>query len=124
PLAIELAAARAGSLSPEELNARLDNRFRLLTRGSRTALPRQQTLRATIDWSHDLLNEQERVLLRRLSVFAGGWTLEAAEVVGAGDPIAAGDVLELLTSLVEKSLVLYDDPGAAPRYRLLETIQQ
>ena len=83
PLAIELAAARVRSLAVEEIDARLDNRFRLLTGGSRTALPRQQTLRALIDWSYDLLSEQERALLQRLSVFAGGWTLAAAEQVAS-----------------------------------------
>src|SRR5262249_61142404 len=85
PLALELAAARVRSLSVEEINNKLDNRFRLLTGGNRTALPRQQTLRAAIDWSYDLLNAQETRLLRRLSVFAGGWTLAAAEPVGAGE---------------------------------------
>src|SRR5262249_41090565 len=84
PLAIELAAARVKALSVEKLNERLDDMFRLLTRGSRTALARQQTLRALIDWSYDLLSEPERTLLRRLSVFAGGWTLEAAEAVCIG----------------------------------------
>src|SRR5208282_4062180 len=84
PLAIELAAARVRALSVDNIAARLDDRFSLLTRGDTTALPRQQTLRALIDWSFDLLNQGERALLRRLSVFAGGWTLEAAEVVGAG----------------------------------------
>src|SRR6202022_4264481 len=83
PLAIELAASRVNTLSVDQIAARLDDRFRLLTGGSRTALPRQRTLRALIDWSHDLLSEPERVLLRRLSVFAGGWTLEAAEAVCA-----------------------------------------
>src|SRR5207244_555025 len=83
PLAIELAAARVKALPVEKINERLDDMFRLLTGGSRTALPRQQTLRALIDWSYDLLSEAERMLLRRLSVFAGGWTLEAAEAVCA-----------------------------------------
>ena len=88
PLAIELAAARVKALSVEQIAARLDDRFRLLTGGSRTALPRQQTLKAAIDWSYDLLSEDEKTLLRRLSVFAGGWTLEAAEAVCA-DPLEA-----------------------------------
>src|SRR4029077_21077644 len=95
PLAIELAAARVKALSVEKLNERLDDMFRLLTGGSRTALPRQRTLRALIDWSYDLLSEPERSLLRRLSVFAGGWTLEAAEAVCAGDGVEEWEVLDL-----------------------------
>ncbi len=174
PLAIELAAARVRSLSVEEINARLDNRFRLLTGGSRAALPRQQTLRALIDWSYDLLSLTERTMLNRLSVFVGGWTLEAAEAVvgGRGTGIRAGtrdqgsnggdsltngsgrqlplqspdprsptpdprpltptiedwEVLDLLTALVDKSLVVMDgqwEANAQPlRYRLLETVRQ
>ncbi len=132
PLALELAAARVKSLSVEDIAARLHNQFRLLTGGSRTALPRQQTLRALIDWSYNLLTEPERVLLRRLSVFAGGWTLEAAEAVCAGDGIAQADVLDLLAHLVDKSLVStatldgeMDTPtSGAMRYRFLETIRQ
>ncbi len=120
PLAIELAAARTKLLSVDQIAARLDDRFKLLTGGSRTALPRQQTLRALIDWSYDLLSEEERALLRRLSVFAGGWTLEAAEFV-CPNP----DVLETLSQLVNKSLVVVDDDGSAStRYHLLETIRQ
>src|SRR3984885_14728660 len=88
PLALELAAARLGSLSAPEINARLDQRFRLLTTGNRTALPRHQTLRALIDWSYDLLSPQERSVFERLSVFAGGWTLEAAEAVACGGDVA------------------------------------
>jgi non-specific serine/threonine protein kinase len=153
PLAIELAAARVKALPVEEIAARLEDRFRLLTGGSRTALPHHQTLRALIDWSYDLLGDPEQVLLRRLSVFAGGWTLEAAEAVcgdrdarrqTGGRPIdpvaspeeassspASGDwrlasdeILDLLSSLVDKSLVLYEDRGREPRYRLLETVRQ
>jgi predicted ATPase/class 3 adenylate cyclase len=124
PLAIELAAARVRALPVEKLNERLDDRFRLLTGGSRTALPHQQTLRALIDWSYDLLTEAERALLRRLSVFAGGWTLEAAEAVCAGEGIEEWDVLDLLTSLVEKSLVQYEEQGEEGRYRLLEMVRQ
>jgi predicted ATPase len=170
PLAIELAAARVKALPVEKIAERLDDRFRLLTgaggaaswprsgqrRGpvpGRAALPRQQTLRALIDWSYDLLSEAERALLRRLSVFAGGWTLETAEVVCA-DPVASSqspvvsgdeglpslptaycllptdDVLELLTQLVDRSLVQYEEPdtreagGGEARYRLLETVRQ
>src|SRR5262249_38380818 len=147
PLAIELAAARLKALTVEEIGAHLGDRFRLLTGGSRTALPRQQTLRATLDWSYDLLPEPERTLLRRLSVFAGGWTLEAAEAVCSGvgcrvsgvgkteahptkfdgtpdrhptpDTRHPDDVLDLLTQLVDKSLVQHD--MQAGRYRLLET---
>src|SRR5215472_3689874 len=123
PLALELAAARLGSLSVPEISSRLDQRFRLLTRGSRTALPRHQTLRALIDWSYDLLNPEERMVLGRLSVFAGGWTLGAAEAVtSAGD---AGEwlVLDHLAALVGKSLVQADDIHGSTRYRLLETVR-
>jgi predicted ATPase/class 3 adenylate cyclase len=119
PLALELAAARITAFSPEQIAAHLDDRFRLLTGGSRTALPRQQTLRALIDWSYDLLSLEERCLLRRLSVFVGGWTYEAAEAI-----CADLDVLDLLTQLVNKSLVSVDDEAAEPRYRLLETVRQ
>src|SRR4029077_11837537 len=118
PLAIELAAARVKALPVEKLNERLDDMFRLLTGGSRTALPRQQTLRALIDWSYDLLSEPERALMRRLSVFAGGWTLEAAEAVGGEEG------LDLLTALTEKSLVQYEGGAGEVRYRLLETVRQ
>ena len=126
PLAIELAAARVKVLSVEQIAARLDDRFRLLTGGSRTALPRQQTLRALIDWSYDLLTGNERLLLCRLSVFAGGWTLEAAEEVCTGDGIEEYDVLDLLTQLVNKSLVVLveDTQSGGMRYRMLETIRQ
>src|SRR5207237_3547144 len=106
PLAIELAAARVRSLSVEEVNQRLDQRFRLLTGGSRTALPRQQTLRSLIDWSYDLLSEPEKALLCRLSVFTGGWKLEAAEQVCGGGAVEDWEVLDLLTSLCDKSLVV------------------
>ncbi len=122
PLAIELAAARVRALSVENIAARLSDRFHLLTRGDRNALPRQQTLRAMIDWSHDLLSEPERVLYRRLSVFAGGWTLEAAEAVGAGDPSEARDVPDLLSRLVERSMVEAEVGGR--RYRLLQSVRQ
>jgi predicted ATPase/class 3 adenylate cyclase len=121
PLAIELAAARVRAMPVETIAARLDDRFRLLSTGSRTALPRQQTLRALIDWSHDLLSAQEREVFRRLSVFAGGWTLEGAEAVCSCGEVDGRDVLELLTSLVDKSLVAVELDGA--RYRLLETIR-
>ncbi len=119
PLALELAAARVTVFSAEQIAARLDDRFKLLTGGSRTALPRQQTLRALIDWSYELLSEPERALFRQLSVFAGGWTFEAAEAVG-GDL----DVLNLLTQLVNKSLVMADEDGDETRYRLLDTMRQ
>jgi predicted ATPase/DNA-binding SARP family transcriptional activator len=124
PLAIELAAARVKLLSVEQISARLDDRFQLLTEGSRTALPRQQTLRAAIDWSHDLLTEREKSLLQRLSVFAGGWTLEAAEAVCTGEAIAADEVLDLLGQLVDRSLVQVEAARSRMRYRLLETIRQ
>ena len=122
PLAIELAAARVRVLSVDRIAARLSDRFKLLTGGDRTALKRQQTLRALIDWSHDLLTPGERALFRRLSVFAGGWSLDAAEAVGTGGDVDDGDVLELLTRLVEKSLVVPEVDGT--RYRFLETIRQ
>ena len=117
PLAIELASARVRALSVEQIAARLDDRFRLLTGGSRTALPRQQTLRGAVDWSYDLLSEPEQRLLRSLSVFAGGFTLEAAEHFGAS---------ETLVSLVDKSLIQVEEGtnGGEPRYRLLETFRQ
>lgn len=124
PLAIELAAARVKALPVEQIEARLDDMFRLLTGGSRTALPRHQTLRALIDWSYDLLSEEERALLRRLSVFAGGWTLEAAERVCSGEGMEAWEVLDLLTALVEKSLVQYGEQDGEARYRLPETVRQ
>jgi non-specific serine/threonine protein kinase len=128
PLALELAAARLAVLTLEGLAARLDDCFRLLTGGSRTALPRQQTLRATMDWSYALLAEAERALLRRLAVFAGGWTLEAAEAVCAGQGLDAWLVLDMLAGLVNKSLVVLEEPKAAAggegRYRLLETVRQ
>jgi predicted ATPase len=108
PLAIELAAARLRVLPVGQVLARLEDRFRLLTGGHRTALPRQQTLRAAVDWSYDLLTVHERALFNRLSVFAGGWTLEAAEAVCAGEGIAADGVLELLSRLVDRSLVVVD----------------
>lgn len=124
PLAIELAAPRVKVLSLEQIAARLDDRFRLLTAGSRTDLPRHQTLRATIEWSCNLLSEHERALLNRLSVFAGGWTLEAAEAICAGRGIEKCDVLDLLSHLVGKSLVVFSEVGQAARYRLLETMRQ
>jgi predicted ATPase/DNA-binding CsgD family transcriptional regulator len=122
PLAIELAAARVGMLSPEQIAARLSDRFRLLTGGSRTALPQHQTLRALVDWSYDLLPEAEQALLRRLSVFAGGWTLEAAEAVCACG--AGPEVLDLLAQLLMKSLVVAEEWRGEVRYRLLQTIRQ
>ena len=123
PLALELAAARLGSLSVSEISARLDQRFRLLTTGSRTALPRHQTLRALIDWSYDLLSPQEQIVFGRLSVFAGGWTLDAAEAVAAGDGVEQGQVLDLLAALVGKSLVQAEVIHGSTRYRLLETVR-
>jgi predicted ATPase len=124
PLAIELAAARVRSLSLEEIDRNLNERFRLLTGGSRTALPRQQTLRSLIDWSYDLLNDQAKLLLRHLSVFAGGWMLEAAERICAGGGIEEGDILDLLTSLTDKSLVVADPSDGDSRFRLVETVRQ
>jgi non-specific serine/threonine protein kinase len=124
PLAIELAAARLGSVPLDVIAARLDDRFRLLVGGNRTGLPRHQTLRAAMAWSYDLLSEPEQTVLRRLAVFAGGFSVEAAEAVCAGDGIDPGDVLELLTRLVEKSLVLFDEREGGARYGLLETVRQ
>jgi len=122
PLAIELAAARLRVLSADQILARLDDRFRLLTGGTRTALPRHQTLRATIQWSYDQLTPEEQELFRLLSVFSGGWTLEIATRVAGGDEFA---VMDLLTRLVEKSLVVVDrDGGGRPRYSYLETVRQ
>ncbi|MGQ0550587.1 MAG: tetratricopeptide repeat protein [Armatimonadota bacterium] len=123
PLAIELAAARVKTLSIEDIARRLDDRFRLLTGGIRTALPRHRTLRAAMDWSYDLLSDAERILVRRLSVFAGGFTLESAEAVCAGEGIDPDDVLDVFTRLVDKSLVTVDRSGQT-RYRQLEMIRQ
>ena len=124
PLAIELAAARVRSLSPEDLVARLDQRFKLLTRGSRAALERHQTLRSTIDWSYDLLDPAERQALDGLSVFAGGCDLAAAEAVLADDALDEFDVVDIIGKLVDKSLVVADNTGRGVRYRLLESIRQ
>jgi non-specific serine/threonine protein kinase len=125
PLAIELAAARLRVMPAAELDARLDERFLLLTGGSRAALPRQQTLRAMVDWSWELLTGAERAVLAALSVFAGGFGLAAAEAVAAGADVPAGEVLGHLGALVDKSLVQFGDAGAGPgRYRLLETVRQ
>jgi len=150
PLALELAAARGKALPIATLAARLDDRFRLLVNGNRATLPRHQTLRAMIDWSYELLSAAERILLRRLAIFAGGWTLEAAEAVcadpatatgdssvgdssvgdsgvggsGVGSQLATVDVLDCLTQLVEKSLVVLDEQDNRARYHLLETIRQ
>jgi non-specific serine/threonine protein kinase len=125
PLALELAAARLGALTPGELAHRLDQRFVLLTGGNRAALPRQQTLAATIDWSYVLLSDTQLHVFERLSVFASGWTLEAAEAVCAGDGVAAADVLEAVLQLIQKSLVVRLDPtDGSTRYGMLETLRQ
>lgn len=125
PLAIELAAARVKLMRVDEIAKRLDDRFSLLTSGNRAALPRQQTLRATIDWSHDLLTEPEKALFRRLAVFAGGFTLEAAESICSDNTMQHSDVLDLLGRLVDKSLVVVDAAeDRQTRYRLLETIRE
>jgi predicted ATPase len=123
PLAIELAAARVKVLSPEQIASRLDDRFRLLTGGARTALPRQQTLRAMIDWSYSLLSEPEKTLFRRLAVFTGGWTLEAAEFV-CGEGRQGPDILDLMSRLVDKSLVTGEESNDEIRYHRLETMRQ
>lgn len=124
PLALELAAARMRALSLEDIEARLDRRFNLLTGGDRSALPRHQTLRALIDWSYDLLSARERLALQRLSVFPGGWSLEAAEQVVSVKSIESWEVLELLISLVDKSLVLAEERDGWVRYRMFETLRQ
>jgi predicted ATPase/DNA-binding SARP family transcriptional activator len=123
PLAIELAAARLRTMSIDQLARRLDDRFRLLTSGSRTVLARHKTLRAVVDWSWDLLSETERGVLRRLSVFSGGVSLEAAERVCAQEASAGEPVFDVLTALIEKSLLLADG-GGVPRYRMLNTIRE
>jgi predicted ATPase/class 3 adenylate cyclase len=120
PLAIELAASRVKMLTPKQLRGRLDERFRVLTGGSRDVLPRQQTLRALIDWSHDLLDPRERALFRRVGIFVSGFTLEGCVAVGGGE-FDEYEVFDVLASLVEKSLVLADDVGDVVRYRLLES---
>ena len=124
PLAIELAAARVRALSLAEILDSLHDRFRLLTGGARTAVRRQQTLRASVDWSHALLTEPERVLFRRLAVFLGGFDLDAAQAVAGGGDVERYQVLDQLTLLVDKSLVVADDSGGRTRYRLLETVRQ
>jgi predicted ATPase/DNA-binding SARP family transcriptional activator/DNA-binding CsgD family transcriptional regulator len=126
PLGIELAAARVGTLAVEQISEKLEDSLRLLTGGGRTAAPRQRALRATLDWSHDLLDEPERALFERLSGFAGGWTLEVAEkIVGAGQGIGEDDVLDLTSRLVDKSLVVAEArPEGTFRYRMLEAVRQ
>jgi predicted ATPase/class 3 adenylate cyclase len=124
PLALELAAARVRSLSVGEIAQRLDDRFQLLTGGSRTVVARQQTLRALIDWSYDLLGNGERRLFRRLAVFPRGWDLPAAEAVCAGDGLESGEVLDLLAHLVDKSLVQKQDRGGTARYTMLESMRE
>ena len=122
PLALELAAARVRQLSVADINLRLNDRYKLLTGGSRVLQQRQQTLRALVDWSYDILTETEQLLLQRLSAFRGGFALDAAEQVCGADAIDSLDVMDLVGSLVEKSLVMLDDQAAEPRYRMLETI--
>jgi predicted ATPase/DNA-binding SARP family transcriptional activator len=123
PLALELAATRVGTLAPHEIAARLEDRFLMLAEGSRTAPPRQQTLLAAIDWSYRLLSEPEQLLFDRTSVFAGGFTVEAAEGVCSSNGIAAADVVNLLSKLVDKSLIVHEVARGAGRYRLLETLR-
>ena len=124
PLALELAAARLAGLQPLELADRVRDRFAVLTSGDRTAEARQRTLRSAVDWSHDLLTQQERVLFRRLAVFRGGWTLTAAEAVVTDTELPAQRVMELLERLVRQSLVVLDQSGGHTRYRMLETLRQ
>jgi predicted ATPase/DNA-binding SARP family transcriptional activator len=124
PLALELAATRVSILGPAEIAERLEDRFGLLASGTRSALPRHRTLRAAVDWSYELLPEPARILLERLSVFAGGFTLDAAEQVCPGDPLGEADVLHLLSSLTTRSLVTMQEEEGRARYRLLETIRE
>lgn len=124
PLALELAAARVRSLSVAQVAQRLDDRFRLLTGGGRTVVARQQTLRALIDWSYDLLSDMERLMLQRVAVFVRGWTLEAAETVCVGDGLAREAVLDLLARLVDKSLVSMQERGGTARYSIVETVRE
>jgi predicted ATPase/DNA-binding SARP family transcriptional activator/DNA-binding CsgD family transcriptional regulator len=125
PLALELAAARIGALSPGQISERLGDSLGLLTNGGRTAMPRQRTLRGALDWSHDLLSNDEKKVFGRLSIFAGGWTIEAVESVGSGNGVEKNDVLELLSELVNKSLVATQTTGEdGVRYRLLEPVRQ
>jgi predicted ATPase len=124
PMAIELAAARARVLSLIEIVDSLHDRFRLLAGGARTAVRRQQTVRASVDWSHALLTEPERVMFRRLAVFIGGFDLAAAQAVAGGGDVERYQVLDLLTLLVDKSLVVAENTGGRTRYRLLETVRQ
>src|SRR5215213_8852382 len=125
PLAIELAAARVGTLSLEQISERFEGSLELLTHGGRTAAPRQRTIRGTLDWSHELLCERERKVFGRLSVFAGGWALEASEAVVSGGGIEQKEVLELLSGLVEKSLIVAEPTAdGGVRYRLLDSIRQ
>jgi predicted ATPase/class 3 adenylate cyclase len=124
PLAIELAAARVGSLSANDIARRLDQRFRLLTGGRRTALERHQTLRAAVDWSYDLLDATDALLFNRLAVFAGGFALDAAESVVADERIDTDDVVDVLSRLVARSMVVADESDGEMRYRLLETMRQ
>ena len=124
PLAIELAAARMSSMDLSEIETRLNERFSLLTKGSRSALPRQQTLRALVDWSYDMLSDPERAVLSRLSVFAGGWDLRAAEIVAVTSDTEIFELVDILDSLVDKSLVQTYVTEFGLRYGLLETIRQ
>jgi predicted ATPase/class 3 adenylate cyclase len=124
PLALELAAARVRAMSVSDINKRLNDRYKLLTGGARVHQERQQTLRALVDWSYDLLQDNEKTLLNRVAVFRGGFAMEAAEAICGTDPLDAMDVLDLITSLVEKSLVTLDESGDETRYRMLETIRE
>ncbi|MDQ3022012.1 MAG: hypothetical protein M3R36_15790 [Bacteroidota bacterium] len=124
PLAIELAAARINVLNVEKILDNINNRFKILTGGSRTAQPRQKTLRAMIDWSYDLLSEKEKLMLERLSVFSGGWSMEAAEEICSDDGIKEFEVLDLITNLVNKSIVISKEINGITRYSMLETIKQ
>ena len=123
PLAVELAAARVRSLPPHQIASRLDHRFRLLTGGSRTALPRHRTLRAAMDWSFDMLPEAEQALLPRLSAFAGTFSLDAAEAVASGGPVERDEMIDLLARLIDKSLLMAEEGSTEARYRMLETIR-
>ena len=124
PLALELAAARVRSLGVADINKRLKDRYKILTGGDRVLQERQQTLRALVDWSYELLSDSEKTVFQRLGVFAGGFDLAAAEEVGGADPLDSMDVLDLLQSMAEKSLVMLDETGENVRYRMLETLRE
>src|SRR5207302_5205289 len=122
PLAIELAAARTSVLAPAEVAERLRDRFRLLTGGSSARLPRHRTLRALIEWSYELADDRERILLARAGVFSGGFSLEAAEEICSGEVVTSEEILDIIAELVDQSLIVVEDRSGRTRYGMLETI--